>query len=93
MLLGRLLRAEAIAALAPPAYLHAAVVSSGGHHRTSQSLLRMIFLGDGLSFASGATVRWALLEANGAVSEHGGIWSAMRSARVRDAYAEAGDHP
>ncbi len=51
--LARLLRAEAIHAM-NPLYLHAQVVLSGGHHRISQHLLRMLFLGDGLSFAGGA---------------------------------------
>jgi hypothetical protein len=31
----------------------------------------MLFLGDGLSFAGGATVRWALLDAEGAVVKGG----------------------
>ncbi|MCI0348480.1 MAG: hypothetical protein L0Z53_03555 [Acidobacteriales bacterium] len=69
--LARLLRAEAIHQL-NPRYLHAKVVSSGGHHRVSRSLLRMIFTGDGLSFAGGAIARWALLNSNGSV-EDGGI--------------------
>lgn len=70
-MLARLLRAEVIRAK-NPLYVHARVVSSGGHHRVSRNLFRMLFLGDGLSFAGGATVRWALLGADGAV-EMGGI--------------------
>lgn len=76
-LLARLLRAEAIQAM-QPLYLHAAVVSSGGHHRISRNLFRMLFLGDGLSFAGGATVRWALLENDGSVTK-GGILVIRRS--------------
>lgn len=76
-LLSRLLRAEAILA-AKPLYLHATVVSSGGHHRISRNLFRMLFLGDGLSFAGGATVRWALLENDGSVAK-GGIIVESRS--------------
>ena len=72
-LLARLLRAESIKAM-NPRYLHALVVSSGGHNRTSRSLLRMIFSGDGLSFMGGATARWALLENDGSVA-NGGIVS------------------
>jgi hypothetical protein len=62
--LARMLRAENIQA-ANPKYLHAKVVSSGGHHRISRSLLRSIFVGDGLSFSGGITVRWALLDEDG----------------------------
>ena len=72
-MLARWLRAEGIQAMAP-CYLHAQVVSSGGHNRTSRSLLRMIFCGDGLSFMGGATARWALLGKDGAVA-NGGIVS------------------
>lgn len=68
--LARLLRAEAIHAL-HPLYLHAAVVSSGGHYRISRSLWRTLFQGDGLSFSGGATARWALLEHDGSVAEGG----------------------
>lgn len=68
--LARLLRAESIV-LTKPTYLHAKVVSSGGHYRISRSLLRSIFVGDGLSFAGGATVRWALLEESGSVVKGG----------------------
>ncbi len=57
-----------------PIYLQAQVVSSGGHNRTSRSLLRMIFLGDRLSFMGSATVRWALLGNDGTVT-NGGILS------------------
>lgn len=76
-LLARLLRAEAIHAK-KPLYLHAKVVSSGGHHRVSRNLLRMIFLGDGLSFAGGAIARWALLENDGSVAK-GGLFVERRS--------------
>jgi len=69
-LLARLLRAEAIHALSP-VYLHAGIVSSGGHHRISRSLFRMIFLGDGLSFAGGAIARWALMEKDGSIAGGG----------------------
>jgi hypothetical protein len=68
--LARLLRAEAILDV-KPIYLHAKVVSSGGHHRISRSLLRSIFVGDGLSFAGGATARWALLTETGEVLKGG----------------------
>jgi hypothetical protein len=68
--LARLLRAETILADGPM-YLHAKVVSSGGHHRISRSLFRTIFVGDGLSFAGGATARWALLESSGVVIKGG----------------------
>ena len=57
-----------------PRYLHALVVASGGFNRTSRSLLRTIFSGDGLSFLGGATARWALLKENGSVAK-GGIES------------------
>ena len=70
--LARMLRAETILA-AGSTYLHAKVVSSGGHHRISRSLLRSIFVGDGLSFAGGATARWALLGKTGDVIEGGVI--------------------
>lgn len=73
-ILARWLRAEGIQAL-KPVFLHAQVVSSGGYNRTSRSLLRTIFVGDGMSFMGGATVRWALLEKDGAVAD-GGIASA-----------------
>lgn len=41
-------------------YLHAKVVSAGGHHRIRRTLLRMIFVGDGLGLTGGAIVCWAL---------------------------------
>ncbi|MGD0230941.1 MAG: hypothetical protein ABSC19_11355 [Syntrophorhabdales bacterium] len=72
-LLARLLRAEGIKAL-NPRYLHALVVSSGGYSRTTRSLWRTMFSGDGLSFTGGTVVRWALLEENGSVAK-GGIES------------------
>jgi hypothetical protein len=75
--LARLLRAEAIHAL-QPLYLHAAIVSSGGHHRISHNLFRTMFLGDGLSFAGGAIARWALLEKEGSVAD-GGIVTVQRT--------------
>jgi hypothetical protein len=70
-MLARLLRAEVIRST-QPIYIHAKVVSSGGHHRISRNLFRMLFLGDGLSFAGGVIVRWALLLESGAV-EKGGL--------------------
>jgi hypothetical protein len=76
-LLARLLRAEAIQAM-KGTYLHAAVVASGGYHRISHSLLRMIMLGDGLSFAGGAIARWALLNERGEVLR-GGILNARET--------------
>jgi hypothetical protein len=80
-LLARLLRAEAIHAM-NPLYLHAEVVSSGGHHRISRSLFRTVFLGDGLSFAGGATARWALLQKDGSVAQ-GGILVVKRRSDAR----------
>lgn len=68
--LGRLLRAEALRAL-NPIYLHAAVVSSGGFYRITRNLFRMLFMGDGLSFAGGTAVRWSLLDQAGAVNDGG----------------------
>jgi hypothetical protein len=78
--LARMLRAEKLNAVATPVYLHAAIVSSGGHNRVSRSLLRMLFFGDGLSSMGGAVARWALLEADGAVTI-GGIRAAREGAR------------
>lgn len=78
-LLARLLRAEAIRNLGP-LFLHAKVVFSGGHLRTSRSLLRMLFTGDGLTAMGGAIARWALLGENGAVVL-GGIVSERQSTR------------
>jgi len=69
-LLARMLRAEAIKS-EQPIYLHAVVVSSGGHHRITRSLWSTMFSGDGLSFAGGATVRWALLDDDGSVKKGG----------------------
>ena len=68
--LARLLRAECIFEL-KPTYLHAKVISSGGHHRISRSLLRTLFVGDGLSFAGGAIARWAFLGESGSVTKGG----------------------
>lgn len=78
-LLARLLRAEVIDAPRPK-YLHAAVVASGGHHRVSRHLLRLIFLGDGVTSMGGVVVRWALLESDGAFVK-GGIRAARESAK------------
>jgi hypothetical protein len=70
--MARLLRAEAICTAYPEAYLvHAAVVASGGHHRITRHLLRLLFLGDGLSFLGGAVVRWALVNHTGAIERAG----------------------
>ena len=69
--LARLLRAEALR-LQEPVYVHATVVSSGGYYRISRNLFRTLFMGDGLSFAGGATARWALLAKDGSI-ERGGI--------------------
>jgi hypothetical protein len=68
--LARLLRAERILKVKGK-YLHAKVVSSGGHHRIRRSLWRTLFVGDGLSFAGGATARWALLGEAGSVIKGG----------------------
>jgi hypothetical protein len=68
--LARILRAECILEL-KPTYLHAKVISSGGHHRISRSLFRTLFVGDGLSFAGGATARWALLGESGSLTKGG----------------------
>jgi hypothetical protein len=77
--LARLLRAEALRTH-KPLYLHASVVSSGGHYRISRNLFRMLFLGDGLSFAGGVAVRWALIGEDGSIDE-GGIQVESRKAR------------
>jgi hypothetical protein len=76
-LLSRLLRAEAIYAMRA-LFVHAQVVSSGGHHRISRNLFRTLFMGDGLSFSGGAIARWALLDGDGSVMK-GGILSGRRS--------------
>jgi len=65
--LARLLRAEWLRVM-DPVYLHATVVSSGGYYRITRNLFRTLFMGDGLSFSGGATVRWALLEKDGSVA-------------------------
>jgi hypothetical protein len=75
-LLARLLRAEMLRSR-PNVYLHAFVVSSGGHYRIAQSLWRTIFSGDGLSFQGGAVARWAILQGDGSVLA-GGIVSKSR---------------
>jgi hypothetical protein len=64
--LARLLRAEWLR-IHNPVYLHATVVSGGGYYRVTRNLFRTLFMGDGLSFAGGATVRWALLKEDGSV--------------------------
>ena len=78
-LLGRLIRAEAIREM-NATYVHAAVVASGGHHRTSRSLLRMMFFGDGASAMGGVVTRWALLDGEGAVVT-GGIRDVRQTSR------------
>jgi hypothetical protein len=78
MALGKLLRAERLQS-ENPCYLHVRVVSSGGHHRVTRHLLRTIFAGDGVSALGGVVVRWALLEADGAILD-GGILDERRSA-------------
>ncbi len=98
--LARLLRAESLQAL-DPLYLHASVVSSGGHYRITHNLLRTLFVGDGLSFAGGATARWALLDKDGSVAS-GGVETAGlqgkfgRKSRLRgllDRVRSMGDSP
>jgi hypothetical protein len=66
----RLLRAEAIQREGT-LYLHAAVVSNGGHRRITRSLLRTMFTGDNLTFTGGVVVRWALLDSSGEVQQGG----------------------
>ena len=66
----RLLWAEGIRSL-DATYLHGAVVSSGGHQRIRRNLLRTLLLGDGLSYAAGAVVRWAVLNARGDIAAGG----------------------
>jgi hypothetical protein len=85
--LARLLRAERLR-VGDAVYLHAAVVASGGHHRISHSLLRMILLGDGLSFAGGAIARWALLNEHGEVQSGG-----MMNARETSGLDRRNDQP
>ena len=79
--LARMLRAEALHGLSP-VYVHAAVVSSGGHHRISRNLLRMLFFGDGLSFSGAAIVRWAVLDPDGSLRQ-GGIFTEELMGRSR----------
>lgn len=69
--LARMLRAERIEAIGAR-YLHCAIVSSGGYHRITRSLLRTMFSGDGISFTGGAVARWALLSRFGEI-ECGGV--------------------
>ena len=79
-LLGRLLRAESLRSH-EAVFLHAAVVSSGGHHRISRSLFRFLLFGDGLSFMGGVVVRWGLLTSDGAVQKGG-----IRTLRLGDVF-------
>lgn len=64
--LARLLRAEAIQDM-KAVLVHAKIVSSGGHTRTTRSLLRTLFVGDGVTASGGAVARWAVLASTGAV--------------------------
>jgi hypothetical protein len=94
--LARLLRAEAICNL-HPVFLHVKVVSSGGHNKITRSLLRTLFTGDGLTFMGGLVVRWALLDATGALQD-GGILTARHagfrpSSHRRNNHLLAGDGP
>jgi hypothetical protein len=79
MALGRLLRAERLQADASH-YLQVRVVSSGGHHRVSRNLWRMILTGDGVSALGGVVVRWALLDPQGRFLA-GGILDERRTAK------------
>jgi hypothetical protein len=79
-LLARMLRAEAVHAHRP-VYLHATIVSSGGHHRINRSLWRLLTLSDGLSFTGGAVARWALLDPHGRI-EKGGILNEYRTSEL-----------
>jgi hypothetical protein len=83
-MIARLLRAEILDAQAPR-YLHAAVVSSGGHNRVSRSLFSTLFGGDRLSSLGGVVVRWALLEADG-VCQNGGVHAQRRIAAFPPAW-------
>ena len=76
--LARMLRAEALRE-DRPLYLHAAIVSSGGHHRVNRSLWQLLSFSDGLSFNGGAVARWALLDASGAISRGGILTERLRS--------------
>jgi hypothetical protein len=96
--LGRLLRADAIlerskGAIGKPEvdkenptntiFLHASVVASGGHQRISRHLLRMLFLGDGISFDAGVVARWAVLSQNG-VFDQGGLCYGQKTSSFND---------
>jgi hypothetical protein len=70
-ILARLLRAETLLAIDSVVFLHAAVVSNGGHIRTTRSLWRTLFTGDGVQFMGGAVVRWGLLAGDGSVDKSG----------------------
>ena len=76
--LARMFRAEALREHRP-VYLHAAIVSSGGHHRVNRSLWQLLSFSDGLSFNGGAVARWALLDASGALSRGGIFTERLRS--------------
>jgi hypothetical protein len=78
-LLARLLRAESLDELSP-LYVHAAIVSSGGHNRVSRNLFRMLFFGDGLSAMGGAIARWGIIASDGSVRD-GGAFSSRLGAR------------
>lgn len=85
-LLARLLRTEAITAM-NPVYVHAAVVASGGHHRISRSLFRMLLFGDGLSSMGGVVARWAVMDADGSILQ-GGLRQNRQAARFPMALVE-----
>lgn len=70
-ILARLLRAEALLAVDGATFVHAAVVSNGGHIRTTRSLWRTFITGDGVQFMGGAVVRWGLLAGDGSVEKSG----------------------
>lgn len=78
-MLARLLRAEELLAMQGAVFLHAAVVSSGGHTRVSRNLFRTLFAGDGLEFMGGAVARWGLLAADGAIEKSGILSERSRS--------------
>lgn len=80
--LARMLRAESLHSL-DPIYVHAAVIASGGHHRISRNLFRMVFMGDGLSFQGAAIVRWAMLGRDGSLLEGGILTQELRSRTPR----------
>jgi hypothetical protein len=69
-MLARLLRAEAIREHRP-VYVHVRTVAAGGANRVSRSLLRTLFVGDGLTSWGGVVVSWALLADDGSVEDSG----------------------